>query len=347
MLKGMFVSGIGGSWYLDYAREIDLMSGLNRQNSELIKLICQIIETRAPGVVKGISIEEFENIASRESAIGIPRKVLEEIGRKKLSAEQIDDYMDRAELQFTKLARSEDEARLSAEVASGENEANRGLEATVDDAKSRLTPMVEFAASVQLLGNVTRNSEFTDAEEKVAAAKLYILSMIRTFIILTNILSDVIFMEKEGLPDAEIRDMKVWKNILTRMFLGVISSSVSFDIGTSKLISVYEGIIDNTCATLGEKVLLTMLFLDISYERWDRKWVKFISENSNNRFLLEVLVQKIWYLIHTRVYSDEDRKKFRVIIEKIERALGNHDKTRNSLVIQNLEKKMDEINRDA
>jgi hypothetical protein len=88
----------------------------------------------------------------------------------------------------------------------------------------------------------------------------------------------------------------------------------------------------STRTTSAERLLLSMLLLDLRHYRWQDHWEKLIKENSKRRFVLDMLTDKIWQLIHTRPLPDAERDKLAQVTVRIEEAFGAPKSAKSSII---------------
>jgi hypothetical protein len=75
-----------------------------------------------------------------------------------------------------------------------------------------------------------------------------------------------------------------------------------------------------------------MLLLDLKHTRWSEYWMPLIEENSKRRFVLDLLTDKIWQLIHTRPLSNAERDRLAGITVHIERLFGGSKSDKSSII---------------
>ena len=75
-----------------------------------------------------------------------------------------------------------------------------------------------------------------------------------------------------------------------------------------------------------------MLLLDLKHARWSEYWVPLIEDNAKRRFVLDLLTDKIWQLIHSRPLSDAERDRLADITVHIERLFGRPKADKSSII---------------
>lgn len=91
-----------GTAFLNVERELDLLSGLRRENEEIIAAVSHAVSTMAPPEIDNAKPENFEEIAVGDAATGLSRSKLDDIRKKKLTPDDIDDLVDAAEAKIAK-----------------------------------------------------------------------------------------------------------------------------------------------------------------------------------------------------------------------------------------------------
>lgn len=108
-------------------------------------------------------------------------------------------------------------------------------------------------------------------------------------------------------------------------------------LGPKKCFAIYESILADNGTTNVEKLMLSMLLLDLRHPSWTIYWESLIDDNSKRRFVLDLLTDKIWQLIHTRPLPDAERDKLADVTVRIEEAFGR-SKTQKSTIIAGVRK---------
>jgi predicted MPP superfamily phosphohydrolase len=311
-----------GLRFLEYARELDLLSGLRRRNSDLITIIGNVVAEQAPDDVSRQSLEQFDNIAIAESTLRLSRKKLNDIKKKKVTSEQIDNLADASD------------RRLARRGASH-------LSRNTDDNSPSATPAmkmspVSFSAALDLYGRVIRNSEFTDIAEKEAGTRLYLNNCGKIYLILCEVMSELLSEIKDNPKEFTItlnqNDISAVRYIINKaIFLG-FQDKISDELGTEKMFAIYETMLNDPKTSNLEKLMLSMLLLDLRHAHWPDYWTRLIDLNSKGRFVLDLLTDKIWRLIHTRPLPDAERDRLAHITVRIEERFGAPKFVRSSII---------------
>jgi hypothetical protein len=113
------------------------------------------------------------------------------------------------------------------------------------------------------------------------------------------------------------------------------SENISDQVGTEKLSAIYEEIVADKSTTRAERLMLAMMMLDLGDPKWLSVWEGLIKECSGSRFVLDVLMERLWHLLHTRPISDAERKRVEAAAGRIEAAFG-FPKQVHSNVVKNI-----------
>ncbi|WP_223564810.1 metallophosphoesterase family protein [Agrobacterium tumefaciens] len=332
--------------YVDYVREIDLLTGLRRQNADVLNTITSDLRRCSPVEVSVFSEDGFTKIASMESALAPPRKQISAIRKKRLNSQQLDDLLDKTErgVSRRRTARA-DSARtkskdFTSELKDVQSKEGENPSDEIDDAIKLMTPSA-YLTAIDLLGRVIRNSEFNDAKEKLDAAKTYLDGVQRRHILYSEMFSDVIdaATEDEGAPLNGIpeKEKNTIKYLINQIWVLYTADNVAETFGTPKLINTYEEIYNSNDSNLFEKVVISSVMMDGFMPNWHNYMDKTIELNVNNRFILDSFVGKIWNLIHTKHIPDKEREKIEKILDSIERSLGT-PKQAKGLILESVRK---------
>ncbi|RWD31820.1 MAG: hypothetical protein EOS34_22935 [Mesorhizobium sp.] len=311
-----------GFEFVNYSRELDLLSGLRRQNGDLLNRISSALATSAPSILSGYDSSDFDAITEAKSALGVPTKQIADIRKKRLTSEQIDDMRDAADRRLAKKAQSRKPARSVPQ--------RPVLKAATDEPSESKTasPLMSppsYLVAISLLGKVVKNSEFNDADEKVKATRFYIDCVMHVCLLYCGIMDDI--LSEDGEDDVLAgklngKEREVVKYILKKVVIQAMLEQVSDEIGTEKLYSIYERIINSNDVNSFEAVAVNNILYDLSHPGWLEYWRRSIAANQKREFILNLMVEKIWKSIHTRPISDGERIKVEKITDEIERMLG-------------------------
>jgi hypothetical protein len=229
-----------GYKFIEYARELDLLSGLRRRNSDIMTVVGKVVAEQAPDEITRQRLDRFDAIAQAESKVGLSRRKLNDIKKKKITREQIDNLADATD---RRLAKKGQENR-SISAASNNTNGDSKLPCT---SSTKQMPAGMFLEALDLYGRILRNSEFSDATEKEAGARLYLHNCVKLFLILCEVidevLEDAIDNGKEPKIDVTPDDMVAIRYLIYKaVFLGV-QKKVLDELGTEKMFSIYETIL--------------------------------------------------------------------------------------------------------
>jgi hypothetical protein len=230
-----------GVKFVEYARELDLLSGLRRRNSDILTVVGKAVAEQAPVEISRQSLERFDAIAQAESKVGLSRKKIRDIKKKRITREQIDNIADAADRRLA----TRGQPHRSIDVIASNTNGDENLPSASPE--TGMPPRI-FLEALDLYGRVIRNSEFTDAIEKEVGARLYLQNCVKVILIICEVIDEILEHHKEELksdltPDdtAAIRYL-----IYKAIFLGVHKKVVN-ELGTEKMLSIYEKRLMHEC----------------------------------------------------------------------------------------------------
>ncbi|NTJ51521.1 hypothetical protein G6K93_31405 [Agrobacterium rhizogenes] len=322
---------VSGFRYVEFSREIDLLTGLRRQNSDVLVRIGEDLRRCAPVELSAFSEDGFTKIASMESALAPPRKQISEIRKKRLNTQQLDDLLDKTERGVSRRQRARvDGARAKAREFSVQVEDAPNIDTDINteqnDGAIKLMSSSAYLAAIDLFGRVIRNSEFNDAKEKLDAARTYLDGVQRRHILYSEMFSDVIDAvtndEDAPLKGLTEKERSTIKYIINQVWVQFTVDNAADVFGTPKLINTYQEIFNSSESNLFEKVVVASIMMDGFMNDWHKHMEKVIDLNINNRFILDSFVAKIWNLIHSKHIPENERLKIEKVLDSIERSLG-------------------------
>jgi len=304
--------------YHNYIEVIKYYSGLNREDSQLVEVICGYTEDFINN-----NLDCLTYLNNYGIDIEIEKKV-EDIVRNtrenKLSQEQVDDATDRQ--------RRDDYNPI---------EKRRKISIELND----------YMGSVFVLGTVIKNSEELNSELKNKAITIYkkgmciILSLFRQSF--EEFLEEDIKGQLEDKGDAfdelEIAEKLGKVNESSKLLMPVVIQELAcLNIGTRKLLPVFEGIID-----IGEEpeiwyeaFLLTMLCVDLK-SRNSLALIKKYVKNTNNKLykgilkkdIFKILLMKMQYNYMLNRFTPSEEEEIQSVIADVAvgaGAIGIQDK---------------------
>jgi predicted MPP superfamily phosphohydrolase len=319
--------------HVEFFRELDLLSGLRRKNSDIMEQLSEDLRNHAPIEVATFTSEGFSKIATMEAELAPPRKQISDIRKKRLNSTQLDDLLDKTENGVAKRR----DARKSKQVLGSVAEHSAPANVTPPEgAAQKMMAPGTYLRAIDLLGRIIRNSEFNDGDEKIAATRLFLDNAQKRHLLYSEMFSDVIdaAIDDENAPLKGIseEEKKTIKYIINQIW-AVFSTENAFEIiGTPKLAGVYEDIFKKNDANTFEKITIAFMMMEGLLPNWNEYVDQVVEEHKDNRFVLDVFVAKIWRLIHTRYFPDGERSKIEKSLDLIERHLGTPKTAKGALL---------------
>lgn len=331
--------------YLRYMRELEILAGLSRENDIIIKELSWELDHSGPSEISDTDLSTFDDVVDEESSIGMSQRKLRKIREKKMTTEQIDDLMDSAEAQMSKKRTQNKGSRAAQQQENdreGSNDEPPSSSVNGTGIEERLLPKLSFLnymQTVELLGRVLRNSEFTDMPQKISGVRLYLKSNARLFLTINRLVgeafarfADDVDADDEAFDEESRRALNY---ILTKRLMLMVSGRIREEMASSKLTNVFDNILGLSDLTFAEKTFLTALQLNCGRSSWDESWINLAKNSKNRRLAVEFLTDTLWYHIHTKALSSTEQVVVENVAWEMERALGR-DKRLKGNVLQNL-----------
>ena len=329
--------------YLGFQREIELLAGLNRENKVVLEELSFQLATYQPSYIAEVDMKAFDDVVDEESSVGVSRRKLKQIREKNLTADQIDDLMDAAEAEIAQKRKPKTEKAAPSKSGSVDSE----VSSTVSSAHSVNTAsdsvlsqpnlhMGAFIATLSLLGRVIRNSEFAERDLKIKLVRCYVSHAAKFFVYVNGVVSDLLVSMvasmKESSDFLDQESERALKYFLTLKMMSFTGDLVSSDIGGSKLIPIFEEILDANDISLAEKTFLSGIQLDIGNEDWMEHWGRLAMESKKRRIAVEFLVNKLWTHIHEKLLTPSERRDVETMAADLEITLGAHKQTKSRIM---------------
>jgi hypothetical protein len=194
-----------------------------------------------------------------------------------------------------------------------------------------------FLALTDLLGRVVRNSEFTDATEKLEATYLYLGGCIKALLVFFQMLAELLedlsvrSSEEEG-RKLTPEDLSAIRYILYKAVTLGLGMHISDTFATDKMLGIYEEMLKDSRTNLPERIFIAMILLDLRLPQWEKYWRAIIDAKPRRQFVLDLLTDKIWRLIYTRPLQDGERNKLADITVHIEEIFGRPRHSKSKLI---------------
>ena len=155
----------GGMKFLKRGREIELLSGLQGENAPLIENILEVLTSRMPQDLAGVSYADFSRVVYGCSNLSVSREKIRKIRRTRLTEEQLDQVMDAVDERAAgrgdrPVSESLDESGGDVVGAASSRQAE-AVDRDVEADSEALRPGT-FMAGLSILARVLRNSDHTD-----------------------------------------------------------------------------------------------------------------------------------------------------------------------------------------
>ncbi|MBU2959809.1 metallophosphoesterase [Citreicella sp. C3M06] len=330
--------------FLRNQRELQILSGLSRENDGLIDEVIYQLENYSPQSIGSISLDRYEDVIEEESSVGISREKLRRIRKKKLTATQVDDLMDAAEARLASNGKPEISSKPRSDVEGGEKvSSDLTPSSIVEDNSSVLSQpnlkVTAFMSALSLLGKVLRNSEFTDKARKIDGVRIYTQNSVRFFLFMYEVISDVFSDMVDAVnQDDAVLDEEAVRGLhyfLTKRMMLFVDSRMVDDLASVKLIPVMEEVLNSAETSTSEKTFLVGVQLDCPNPNWNKHWAKHSKEFKKHRISNEFLADKLWQHIHTKALDTREQSKVEQAALDLELALGR-PKAAKSAILQGI-----------
>ena len=311
---------------LDYARELEIASGLMRENEDLIFKVINHITQRPPSAINHVDITDFDRFSSPEDAVFQTRGKLEQIRKKKITKEQIDELWDIADAKLSdrkEADQSNSPSKLEDDVSAFEKE----NKSTVKFAEDNLLTLSDFKSGLDLLGKILKNSDFTDGATKVEASRDYLRYIVIFYMTVVKIFNQTLesFIKelgdrKSALTDEDIKSIKY---LFAVKIFGYCSLNVSETISSPKLIGTFSSVLQEPAISNAEKFLATVLQLDNGDPKWSQGWKTFIEDSKYNRFILDLFTENLYNYTRLKTAALSKMEAVEDVASSLQGAIGS------------------------
>lgn len=259
--------------YQDMSREIEMLAGLRRENSDILNLISDDMRSRMPQLFADIGREEYDTVVDRSLSFDLSRRQLATIRKKRLSADQVDDLLDAAERRADQSSENNNTASKAAKPEDTKNSDAPLFE--LDAITADTMSMSDFIKAGDLLGRVIRNSDFSDFDVKEPATRLVIETMVKFAVSfrkeLEKILSDTDLSDGKQAP-LDLEETRFIVYYMSKLLTRIISNHLAWQLNSPNVTPMLQDIFDRKDTSLLEKTLIAFLLQHLKAPRWEQSW---------------------------------------------------------------------------
>jgi len=313
--------------YLDCRREIELVSGIRKEGRDIISLLLKKLNSRAPAEILSIDQFELDPVIERELRVGTTKAKLKKIRKSRLNNDQVDEIFDaadrRAKARGMKKTPSQrlKESGGSVLDAALQNEADM-IDEDRQNTDDPFNPST-YMATVDLLGRVAKNSDFTEFDLKSVAVKRVLVDLTK---VLSIMLNDTDAVVENAIKEGELKlsdDEKEFIDYIMRKFLFMISGLATMDmLASPSLGETFKEIFKEGDTSLAIKMKILAILEDINDPEWKEYWINMISDKSIPGFAIDYIIDRLFMITHTKALDDDQHSRVSGVIDAIEHRLG-------------------------
>jgi len=325
--------------YLQFANEIEYLTGLKRENKDLVTLIQERTEKALEDLLDHIGLrvdlEYFDDIRFSQD-------VIDSLSERDSETREVESILERLK-----------KSRMDEEVKDDLTDALYRLR-TPDDQQIVRPTFEDYEtlafANLALLSSVIRNCELLDIEFK----KQSVNACVRSFLVFlyVSILKSEEFVRElelekileylqsiqgeavgslELIQDSRFKDTfnDYWKTFLFLLVETVLHALM----GTPKLGVVLEKEIDNLENHISLRLMYTLLYFDLGLPGHLHRIERIVREARKSRYYRKIIRDKIFAYCAMRRLSQREEQRLKLIITNLE-GVHPHDKTRRASQIR-------------
>lgn len=331
-----FDASISNGRYRLLPREFELLSGLVRENKNIISKIEDDLDRHLPEDVASLSSSEFDALTEVNVAVSVSEKRIDELKKKRLSADQVDDLMDAADRRAMKRAAEEEERRASLENKGKANETvdlfgapSSEDRSGADNSARKMSPS-EYVQSTDILARVIRNSDFTDFDVKGPATRRVLQNTVKVCLLIRRELVELLdeaFANGQK-PDGQKSDglsqdeKNALMGFLSRLMVNGSAIMISDQLSSPNIVLTAKEILAEGGLCLAEKIYLTFLLQACKSTDWHDHFVSLLKDRPDSGFLVECVLGRVQRIVHTQFLDDQENAKVRAVIDAAQEVLG-------------------------
>ena len=324
-LKGdslLFQSILTPANYAQYAREIEMLAGLRRQNADILSALVDDATRRSPERLNAVGDNEISALIGSSVGLDISKKQLADLRKKRLTANQVDDLLDAADRRATGREANNDDSN-SGSMASEKQDAGQ-LVLTADE-PDRMN-LSEYVQAINLIATVVRNSDFTDFDDKAVAARLVVNAYSKIAALFRTEVSNLINESQGQGPGKQNAltppEIGVMIYIVSKVFTTIISDVLVFLLSAPNVGPMMEEICDERETLMVERVFIVILLQSLRSPGWEDRWSAMLRESGQSGFVFETLMGRVRRVVDTQYHDDREYAKIHKVLDAAEEVLG-------------------------
>lgn len=334
--------------YLEFSREIDLLTGLTRKSGKLLKDISIYTERRVKAGFEVVSLVDFDKIGFRfgaERTLLARPESLSDLGIDDAVVEEILDSADQKAAPKSVRGDLEDEEKMPS--------------------KQRIHDLSVAYASMVLLSKVVRNNELLKDLSMKTEIVHQVLDYWAQYIgYVVTAFDSAIDADNADIDNRRFDRLTVEQKQFVEHFIKItfplmFSSAIHGSLGTEKLRSIFESIVDDEKKPVIVRLLVVFLLIDVSFiDRSEAanemiKRVEGFAKNSSSRLITELICEKLLLVYNTPHLGEPNRRLIeRLYAETQLKALGVSSRsaaygTSKSGIVKELRQQVAKVDKDA
>jgi len=312
--------------YSNYAREIEMLAGLRRENRDIIDVLRADMEAREPATMARIDRSELKRVVNSSLGVSLSRQQLSDLRKRRLTADQVDDLLDVADRRATGHTHEGDlgdHEDMSGKAASSEGAVAEQLVLTSDEPD--LMSVTEYLTASNLLARVVKNSDFTDFDYKAPAARLILeigAKLCALFSIeVQDILEETNSKNTDGKP-LSAEEIRVMVYYLTKLLVKIVADIISNHLSSPNISQMMDEIGAEKETSTIERLFIAFLLQSLRFKGWESRWAELLKEGGNSGFIVESIIERMRSIVNTQYLDDREYAKLHVVIDSAEEVLG-------------------------
>ena len=317
---------------LAYKRELYLLSGLRRQNEDLIGDLMKRLLRIKPKKLEDVSKADFAKIVEKRVYDDTSHKKLTAHKTKKITSDQVDDLLDTAEKEIER-EELDDQSDKQQPAPDGSADGRTEARDVPDDPGEERGSISAYMNEVGLLGLIIKNSEFDDGDVKSGAIRFYLDESLVFCVSMVRVLNDIvdIWFSEEGrqdpdekkLFDDEIKAVKAKMIfIMEKIMVTIMTLKVSSDLGSEKMALVFRELFEAEETSVDDRLFLSLIMYDLNQSDWEGSLKEVVEENGKRPFTLDVVTERLWHDLYTRYEPEDRRVQISRVVDAISSKLG-------------------------
>jgi hypothetical protein len=237
-----------------------------------------------------------------------------------MSAEQVDDLLDAADRRAISRRADTNDSPNGELSPKADRDKELVLTAPVADRMS----IGEYVVTTNLLARITKNSDFTDFDDKAPAARTVFETYAKILVMFKREITELLVEVGEKEPEKALSkdESDVLAYHLTKTLSQIIATVISDLLSSPNVGPMMDDIYSEKDRSTIERLFIMYLLQHLRFPGWEDRWSDMLRESGQSGFVVETVINRLRYIGNNQYQDEREYKKMHKVIDTAEEVLG-------------------------